>query len=63
MCVVGGGCFFQAEDGIRDESAVSAFLLNRSSDLLFPGPGKARSQQHQEKNQENPTSLGEAAML
>ena len=24
---------------------------------------KTRSQQHQEKNQENPTSLGEAAML
>jgi hypothetical protein len=25
--------------------------------------GKTRSQQHQEKNQENPTSLGEAAIL
>jgi len=25
--------------------------------------GKTRSQQHQEKNQENPTSPGEAAML
>jgi hypothetical protein len=36
-------------------------LLGRSCPFL--GRGKIRSQQHQDKNQENPTSRGEAAML
>ena len=40
--------FFQAEDGIRDPPTVSAFLLNRSSDLEWRTPrcGFCRQDRH-----------------
>ena len=51
-------------------SGVSVFKLYHADDdtppgrgCLFLGPGKTRIQQHQEKNEEKTTSLGEAAML